>query len=291
MDNLLLHAHTRGQLEAHLSHPAQSILIIAPAGSGKSTLARQFISRLLGVDSGKLDVHPYFFAIEAPAGKQEIPIDEIRKLIRGLNLRVPADSSGINRAVLIDRAHTLSTEAQNSLLKLLEEPPAATALILTAENDQLLLPTVLSRLQVIRVVPPELQSAYEFFKDFDIREVETAWRLSHGAAGLMASLLSDTDHPLRAAINDTKNFLRARPYERMLQLQEVSRDPTKLNQFLEALSLSLSALQSGESIRDNLKLQKKIISARKLVGLSLDARGANVNPKLLYLNLCLNFNL
>lgn len=59
--------------------------------------------------------------------------------------------SAKGRGVVLEDATNLTTEAQNALLKTLEEPPANAVLILGASSDAKFLPTILSRCQVIRV--------------------------------------------------------------------------------------------------------------------------------------------
>ena len=56
-----------------------------------------------------------------------------------------------SKAVIIEDAHLLTTEAQNALLKVLEEPPAHTILILGSDTKEALLPTILSRCQIIEL--------------------------------------------------------------------------------------------------------------------------------------------
>lgn len=55
------------------------------------------------------------------------------------------------RLVLIHRAQQLTTEAQNALLKTLEEPPPKTTIVLTVKNNHQLLPTITSRCQIIKL--------------------------------------------------------------------------------------------------------------------------------------------
>lgn len=54
------------------------------------------------------------------------------------------------KIVYIDKAERLTTAAQNSLLKTLEEPPSRTVIVLRAENESMLLPTIVSRCQTLK---------------------------------------------------------------------------------------------------------------------------------------------
>ncbi len=79
-----------------------------------------------------------------------IRIDRIRDLLQTLALK-PNEAS--RRVVILRDAHSMNTEASNALLKVLEEPPGRTLLILTAHQPADLLPTVASRCRHIRFLP------------------------------------------------------------------------------------------------------------------------------------------
>ncbi len=79
-----------------------------------------------------------------------IRIDQIRRLIDTLAKK--PYGQGL-RVALIAGAHAMNPEAGNALLKMLEEPPAGTILILTAPQTTDLLPTIVSRCQHIRFRP------------------------------------------------------------------------------------------------------------------------------------------
>lgn len=75
-----------------------------------------------------------------------IGIGDIKTLKEQLYLK-PLKGSG--KAIIIHDAHTLTPEAQNALLKVLEEPPPQTYIILATENKDAILPTILSRCAII----------------------------------------------------------------------------------------------------------------------------------------------
>lgn len=74
---------------------------------------------------------------------------ELSKQIREFLSIKPYQAKG--KAVVLEYADRLTTEAQNSLLKTLEEPPEHALILLGAENESRLLPTILSRCQVTHV--------------------------------------------------------------------------------------------------------------------------------------------
>ncbi|HAO22130.1 MAG TPA: DNA polymerase III subunit delta' [Desulfobacteraceae bacterium] len=93
-------------------------------------------------------VHPDVHLIE-PSGAF-IKIDQIRE-IGGILAMKPYEAK--MRVVIICSAGAMNPEASNALLKMLEEPPDRTILILTTHQKSDLLPTILSRCQLIRFMP------------------------------------------------------------------------------------------------------------------------------------------
>lgn len=83
-----------------------------------------------------------------------IKIETIRDLKKTLFLK-PAQ--GKYRGIVIYNSQNLTTEAQNSLLKILEEPPESTLIILAAPNENLLLPTIISRCEIVRIQSSKLK--------------------------------------------------------------------------------------------------------------------------------------
>ncbi len=89
--------------------------------------------------------HPDFLLIE---GLNSISISQVRDLEKKLALKPYVASLKI---ALIHEAEKLTLPAQNALLKTLEEPPANSLIVLTAPQASFLLPTVVSRCQIIRL--------------------------------------------------------------------------------------------------------------------------------------------
>jgi DNA polymerase-3 subunit delta' len=108
-------------------------------------------------------------------GRAEISIDQIREIEKSATLK---PFEGRNRVYIIDDAEKLSTEAANSLLKTLEEPPPYVQLILVTKNERLLLPTVLSRCQKLDLRPLPIIIVEQ--------ALMTKWKVSPERAGLLA---------------------------------------------------------------------------------------------------------
>ncbi len=131
------------------------------AGVGKRTAARLFLRRLVcdaGTGCGAcrpchmdLEVrHPDLIEVARVEGKTRLAIDQIRDLREWFSV---TPFSADRRAAVIDDASTMTEEAQNALLKLLEEPPARGLIILVADDPGKLLETIQSRLQTVYFGP------------------------------------------------------------------------------------------------------------------------------------------
>lgn len=96
--------------------------------------------------------HPDFRSFELPYDdakgvyKKEIPVDEIRKIAPFLR---QSSADGGWRVVIIDDANTMGRAGQNAILKILEEPPKNTILILVTHGAGGLLPTIRSRCRFV----------------------------------------------------------------------------------------------------------------------------------------------
>jgi DNA polymerase III delta prime subunit len=86
--------------------------------------------------------------IEKDETKQSLGIDDVKRMQKKLFLR-PIQSE--TKAVILEDAQFLTTEAQNAMLKILEEPPEHTIILLAADSEDSLLPTIQSRCQIIKV--------------------------------------------------------------------------------------------------------------------------------------------
>lgn len=86
--------------------------------------------------------------ISIPEGKKSIGIEQIREAITFLQKK-PIISD--NKAVVILNGEKMTLDAQNALLKILEEPPVYATIILTTKTQETLLPTVISRCRKISV--------------------------------------------------------------------------------------------------------------------------------------------
>ncbi|OGL07382.1 MAG: hypothetical protein A3I17_00745 [Candidatus Rokubacteria bacterium RIFCSPLOWO2_02_FULL_72_37] len=132
---------------------AHAWAFVGPPGSGRTATALAFAAELLGSDApGHPDLHVIVpTPPEAnPKGARVIRLGAVRELERQAALR-PARAA--RKVFVLDEAERMTGEAPQALLKTLEEPPAATVIVLILRHRRALPATVLSRCQIIRFEP------------------------------------------------------------------------------------------------------------------------------------------
>ncbi len=139
----------------------QAMLFVGPSGIGKKTLAFALAQKLVcesiqkpcGLCGPCLRIEKkqseslFFIEPDPEYAKPAIKVEDIRKLLEQLALA----PIGRSRVVIIDAAHLMNDQASNALLKTLEEPSPQLYFILVANEEQLLLQTIQSRVQTIRL--------------------------------------------------------------------------------------------------------------------------------------------
>ena len=127
-------------------------------------------------------VHADVLIVE-PGDTGAIKIDQVREAIERAAYR---PFEGRRRVVIVDVADALNGEAQNALLKTLEEPPAASTFILVTSRPDMLLPTVRSRCQRLRfgrLAPADVASVLMSGHQYAEVDAHAAASLSDGSIG------------------------------------------------------------------------------------------------------------
>jgi DNA polymerase-3 subunit delta' len=124
--------------------------------------------------------HPDFIFVEPET--QKIKIDQIRRIMHQAHFRPIAHR---RRWVLLNESDCMNENAQNSLLRTLEEPPEDTHFILINHSLERLLPTIRSRCQSIRFAPLKTQEVQAVFQMLGVKSEDMAHliALSHGSPG------------------------------------------------------------------------------------------------------------
>jgi len=220
MSNIVIHPVTSKHITAFTDKPSHALLLLGPKGSGKFALAKKIAEAILGIPT--ITDYPYSLHM-VPEGTS-IGIEAIRRIEQFLTLKVPGKEL-YRRVIIIEQAERLSLEAQNALLKNLEEPPADTLILMTATHASGLLSTIRSRAQTIVVNKPDSLTLSQQFPHIDPAIYARAHAMSGGRPGLLSELLTETDHPLNLAADYARQLLSKSMYNRLLLVDELARKP------------------------------------------------------------------
>ena len=196
-------------------------------GTGKLTIAKAFAAELLKTE--KPESHPDFIVVtnqlyDSSKKQENILVDTIRSMKRDIYIR---PYSGQRKVYVIPRADTMQAPAQNSLLKIFEEPPEYCTIILLAENANAFLPTILSRALLLRLYPAEPEQAAEYLireKGVEPDRAVQIAAMSGGAIGRALNMLDD----------ETESKLRGEVFARFIALADGSyRDMYDFVRFLK----------------------------------------------------------
>lgn len=282
IDNLVLNPSTKRAVKNYLATPAHALLVIGQAGSGKTTLAKTIAAELLGLPSlEKLDSHPYFTHLFKPSDKQTVPIEEVRAALARTSLKNTNNDMPTSAVIFIENASNLGQDAQNVLLKDLEEPNPGLVFIITANSIQNILPTVASRCQKIKCTPISVDEAVSFFHNYNEQQVRSAWALAGGVSGLTAQLLvQGEEHRLKVAVAQVKQMMGKTEYERLIELEKLAQDKQDLQEFITAQEKVLEALHRIAINQENNALSDSILKKRRVLAEVQSQLVANSNSRL-----------
>lgn len=187
---------------------AHAYLFYGPAHVGKTTVAQE-IARRLDAEVTLLDrQHPLVAEKDEP---KEIPIADIRELKRRFSFAAHGDRW---RVAIIDEADTMSEEAANAFLKLLEEPGGRTLFFLIAGRREALPPTVVSRCCPVRFAAVPEDDMMAIKKEYGI--AEPSWQkflaIAAGRPGLAVRFCQDEEYAARelSLFNEAARAFRAK---------------------------------------------------------------------------------
>lgn len=267
---------------------SHAYIFAGPAKLGKKTLALSFLSEILGRTN-----HPDFILVNAEEG--EIKISQIRDLVWKLSLKPysfdfggEADKTSLPsfKAALINDAHLMNTEAQNALLKTLEEPRGNAFIFLVTCQPDSLLGTIISRAQTIKFYPVGSSDIKAFLETKGIsgKTAEDISRISSGRPGVAMDFVSDPAKfaSFQKAFDGIQKISKADLRIRFQYAKEMSEDTERLLSDLDIWqsyfrSILLSEVENKEKKYSFPKLKSILENIQRTKQLILST---NVNSKL-----------
>lgn len=183
-----------------------AIIIEGQAGSGKKTLAKEIAKGILctgnPVPCGvcphcvKLEknIHPDYLTFEGEGGARSFHVSKVRDIREEAYV---SPNEGKGKIFLLVNGQDMSVQAQNALLKIIEEPPKGVYFILTCENKNQLLPTIQSRGVILTTDVLTQAEVKDIIKNkavgYSDKEYQTAAEMSGGSVGVALAYLGDED--------------------------------------------------------------------------------------------------
>lgn len=219
MQTVVGHAKNQNYFETvfkngRLSH---AYLFTGPAMIGKKLFAENLFKKANGRDTAENNPDFKLIFPRVLEGETKIYIDDIRDIKSFLSLK---PYYGPYKFLIIDKADRMTDDASNALLKTLEEPAPHSIIILVTANPKLLLPTISSRCETIKFLPPEENEIAEFIKqkNYKTKEEDLSFllKLARGRIGwLIGELETDRLAETKKNIDDFQKIIGQGIFEKM----------------------------------------------------------------------------
>ncbi len=237
-------------LRQHVQHDAlrHAYLITGPAGLGRRSLAVRLAQAIQcqspsapGVPCRTCRVckqieagqHIDLMVTQAEAEGGTLKVEQVREVTKFLSLK-PYQSPF--KIVIFLRFEEANANAQNALLKTLEEAPAHALILLTADNAEQLLPTIVSRCEVLRLRPMQAEAVTEFLisKGVEAEQARLLGHLSGGRPGYALRLAADEKALTfrREKLDDLQELLRASRRTRFAYAEKLAKEKDAFRQTL-----------------------------------------------------------
>jgi len=246
--NLIGHEWAVDMLKKHVANETtrHAYLFAGPPGLGRRTLALRFAQALncqtpveAGIpcqqcrDCKQIEAmqHADLTVIQAESEGGTLKVDQIREARRSLTLK-PYQAK--YRVALFLRFQEANDNAANALLKTLEEAPSYAVLILTADNPEQLLPTIVSRCEVLRLRPlriEDVQAALEN-RGVETNQAKLIAHISGGRFGYALRMIENRSllEKREERLNDLQGLISASRVEKFAYADKLSRDKESMRQ-------------------------------------------------------------
>lgn len=282
MTQPLVNPRTKNQIDVFIKNPSHALIISGPVGSGKNQLSDYISQTILGAPD--LNTYPYLHRIKPI--DNILGIEQVRELQGLTKLKIPSNKK-ISRILIIESADIMGEEAQNAILKTLEEPPKDTILILIVKDQNNLLGTVSSRAVSIELLPPTKEQLLKHFVDkgFGNKQVERAILLGSNRPEIITDILEKKESEFEKSVSEAKDILSNSEFDRMVKINEMAKDKQVSSEIIDSLILiARSAMKTATKPEQAKRWHKILKNADK----AKQRAAKNGNTKIILTDLFLN---
>lgn len=261
---------TKKRLKTALLGGSHALIVESPL-AGQSKQINAYVEQMHNVTPG-------VSVIIEPKDKS-IGINDVKSLRLQFSLK---NTSGEKRLIFINHAHTMTHEAQNALLKILEEPPEGTIFVINTAGLDQLLPTVLSRGAPIISEKPKHETLVDYFisnghKQADIQQ---ALAISDGWPELAETILLNESTDFMNELNFAKQLLQSSLTKKLKEVEALSKQKQRIPLLLFALE-RLSHATNASHIQTKAQVNEKWLNIMQAVERAQLLYKHNVNSRLL----------
>ncbi len=271
---------------------AQAINCLQPSAPGEPCLACQSCQQI------ERQQYPDLTVVESESVGATLKVDQVRELQRGLSL---APYMGRYRVALLLRFEEAHPSASNALLKTLEEPPPKVVIMVIASSPEELLPTVVSRCEILRLRPLPVEQVAAGLQERWGIATDQAVLLAHisgGRPGYAVQLYQNQEQVLQRQtwLDDHLDLLSANRVKRFEYAESLVKDKILLRASLQiwigfwrdvllrAAGTELAVMNLDRTSEvDRLAAKFGLETARRTITAiekTLDMVDRNVNPRL-----------
>jgi hypothetical protein len=230
MAEIPVHVSSRALVTSFMQKPAHALILQSSSLQALKHTAELIITSILNIT--QTEDNPAVLLL--PKKNSSVSIEEIREIQKFVKLKT-VGSKAIRRVICISHAERMSSEAQNALLKVLEEPPLDTILLVCTKSVDELLPTIRSRAQKIALKNPTYMEYLDVYAEQDPGLVKKAYLMSDGMPEVMEAILKEESENTNVAdINLAKQILSANTYDKLIQVELISKNKSA-QQILKAM--------------------------------------------------------
>ena len=284
MQNILLAKADQKSFQTLLADLPQSAILIFEGGLNLSLIS-EIVRAVLGLNQHGL------IKLKPEDGKKTISVAQVREL--NLRLSLKAKSKNSRTLVLIENAAALTKEAQNALLKNIEEPVEGVHFLFLLNRPEELIATIRSRSQMVKLSNPSLGEITKFAEqEFGLspQETQTLWLQAAQDLKkfLMVAASSESRQELQNVAENAKSFVQGSPEQKAILVAKLKDRPAAI-EFLQTLLGIFQILAADALAKHNSELALKFEQKIMIVETLVNGLHHNLNLKITLARLLVEF--